>query len=1048
MKKKWIWPALIIILLVGAAGLFLLGRWGLSQIPSVEEQLPPGSNPIRIRLMHPENQSGWPLNHPIPIQIYLESVEPVKTVELYVNSTLYGLYSLTEAQAGNTQHLMPWLWQPGTTGKFILVARAVDASGGTGISNAVLVEAGDAIATGSPLLVEDEQSWEEIALRVNLQVEVIHQANPTLDPQEPLPTGSQILIPNPPLPLSNPNIIPGYDPANEPPEFTSDPPAIPEGDPASMPQWGLINDVQFFLKKLFQKDPAKESTDNPVSIQPTSTQPADTPVTPSADSGKLPPAPKIFGKIFDDDCTVLVYPQHFLDPVEEGYFIYRSRDGGEFERIATLPPWTDGSLNGSLNVYDKDQYGLVTYYASTFNLYGESAGEPISFPLDNLNCAGGVPQGNVPIIDQNGDLQLPYNLDAAYVYVQINDSQAVRVPEGDRMFLPGSGEKFNLDRFLNGLVDNLDTPDLRVHMEVWGWQGGKLVYAGQLDRNVYRTLLQVCSVEGQGGCTNGGSGEWVGAMTILPNSILPLNQQKYELRWRSTTLSETSQVCLAISEGDFTGPGFSDRRLTVLHVCYYPKSLLGAYVNENEGIFLLDFSEVLYPEGPTKYPPYQGQGKNYQYQYFKQEWPMGDPFSLAIRVLTIMDESVYTGVSNTVYMGHLSSHTEQTLPPLASQLPSLYDIEILEQTYQPQTYEIRSKWACVIIDEDPTGWFSPGQEVCPLTYVSCGVNMKCNDPGFWGMLAAGWDLVVGAINDAKEFIANAIIETIPYCEGSDACRDVVNSAVDYAVTYTTGLPPNLPDSDEAIAEAVTMMVMEELAYLSDVETAEFICGEGCQSEIKAQIKSRMENAQYFYSQTGCYDLAGHYGYFPICFQPPTIVHPVPGSGTFPGFVMVRVTRKNTPESLAAGQEIQGQIRLQVTVDGKNDTRIGQYRNNCVYTENVYQMPDPQNENSSANKNYYRFPSEPLEGPLYELVQVDIPFLQPGQSVDIPVKLAPLKNASPRGCIKYTDSQYLFYRGVSMMFATEYCFSPGSSQPWVPCTGGGTDTWSFTNPPGP
>jgi hypothetical protein len=354
----------------------------------------------------------------------------------------------------------------------------------------------------------------------------------------------------------------------------------------------------------------------------------------------------------------------------------------------------------------------------------------------------------------------------------------------------------------------------------------------------------------------------------------------------------------------------------------------------------------------------------------------------------------------------------------------------------------------VIIDEDPSGWFSPGQEVCPLTYVSCGVNMKCNDPGFWGMLAAGWDLVVGAINDAKEFIANAIIETIPYCEDSDACRDVVNSAVDYAVTYTTGLPPNLPDSDEAIAEAVTLMVMEELAYLSDVETADFICGDGCQAEIKAQIKSRMENAQYFYSQTGCYDLADHYGYFPICFQPPTIVHPVPGSGTFPGFVMVRVTRKTTPESLAAGQEIQGQIRLQVTVDGKNDTRIGQYRNNCVYTENVYQLPDPQNENSSANKHYSPFPGEPLEGPLYELVQVDIPFLQPGQSVDIPVKLAPLKNASPTGCIKYADSQYLFYRGFSMMTATEYCFSPGSSQPWVPCTGGGIDTWSFTNPLGP
>lgn len=1035
MKKKWIWPALIILLLVGAVGLCLLGRWGLAQIPSTEEQFPPGSNPISIQLMHPENQSGWPLNHPIPIQIYLESIEPVTMVELYVNSTLYDIYPLTEAQAGNTQHLIPWLWQPGTTGKFILVVRAVDASGGMGISKAVLVEAGPAIATGSPLLVGDGQSWDEIALRVNLPVETIQQANPTLDPQDSLPTGSQILIPNPPLPVSNPNIIPGYDPADAPPEFPADSPTMPEAQGASVPQWGLINDVRFFLKKLFQKDPVEESPDSSPSSQP-----------PSADPGKLPPAPVLGGKVFDD-CTVFLRPQHFLDPIVDGYFVYRSRNGGEYERIATLPPY-EGSSPGAFNVYDKYQNGLVTYYASTFNLYGESAGAPISFPLDNLNCAGGLPQGDVLIIDQNGDLQLPYNLDAAYLYVQINDSQAVRVPEGDRMFLPGYGEKFNLDRYLNGLVDTLNTPDLRVHLEVWGWQGGSLVYAGQLDRNVHRTLLQVCSREGEGGCTTGSSGKWVGAGTIIGNNLIPLNQQKYELRWRSTALSETWKVCLAIVEGDFQGPGFTGNNSTILSVCYYPKDLLGAYVNENEGIFLLDLGEVLYPEGTPKYPPYSGGGKDYQNPHFKNEYPMGDPFSLAIRVVTVMEDSVYTSYSNTVYMDHLTTHDEETLPPLASQVPSLFDIEILEETYQPQTYEIRSKWACVIIDQDPSGWFSPGQEVCPLTYVSCDVNMKCEDPGFWGMLAAGWDLVVGAINDAKDLIANAIIETIPYCEDSDACRDVVKSAVDYAVTYATGLPPNLPDSDEAIAEAVTMMVMEELAYLSDVETAEFICGDECQSEIKAQIKSRMENAQYFYSQTGCYDLADHYGYFPICFQPPTIVHPVPGSGTFPGYVMVRVTRKTTPESLAAGQEIQGQIRLQVVVDGKNDTRIGQYRNNCVYTENVYQLPDPQNEKSSANKPYSPFPGEPLEGPLYELVQMDIPFLQPGQSVDIPVKLVPLPNASATGCIKYTESQYLFYGGFSTMVASEYCFSPGSSQPWVPCTGSSTDTWNFANPLGP
>lgn len=1032
MKRKFVWPVLILLLVLCITGLFLLIRFGIQRIPTMEEQIPPGSTSIQIRITHPNSKSGWPLNFAIPIQITAQGQQPVTSIELYVNGMLYDTQSI-ETDQQNQPYLTLWHWQPGTTGKFILVARALDVFGGTGISNAVMIEAGPAIGSGSPLTIEEGNTWENISLTTNLPLDVIQQANPNLDPDISLAPGSQILLPNPPEPVVNPNIIPGYNPQGETSSIPELSP-LPEEESVSAPKWNFINDLRFFIKAAAQQD------NKPIQ-QVVPTDVAQNTPPDGEDSTKLPPAPKIFGSF--NNCNVSLNVSPLPDPTEDGYFIYRSRNGTEFERIATLPPYTDSSLSGDSRFTDLNQYGLVTYYAASFNVNGENPGPPVSFPLNEMNCSGDILEPtNKPKIDESGDLILPFNTDTAYLYLQINDSQAVRVPEGDRMFLPDSGVNFNLDLYLDSLVNSLTDTDLSVHMEIWGWQGGKLIYIGDLDHNVHRTVLTVCSVEGEGGCTNGGVGEWVREMNILPNFLIPLNEQKYELRWQTSALSETERICLAIGENDFDGPGLTDTHRTVLKVCYY--------ADGNEGVYLLDFSKILYPDGNPKYPPYSGPGYDYQSSSFEQDYPMGTPFNLAIHVLSVMEENGFSDMSNTVYMHHLTPYETTDLPPLASNVPSLYDIEILEDTYQPPEYEIRSKWACVIIDEDPSGQFSPGQEVCPLTYVECGVNITCEDPGFWGMLGLGWDMVVDTINGAKQEIATAISDTIPYCDESTACKDAVKAGVDYGVAYTTGLPPHIPNSDEAVSQAITEAIVGELAYLSDEETVEYLCGDACKDEISAQIQARLKKAEYFYGQPGCYDLGDHYGYFPICFQPPTIVHAVPGSGNFPGYVFVRVTRKDTPESLAATSEMKDQTQLHLTVDVENANRIGEYMNTCKYQDNitVNQLPDPQNPSSNANRGYTALGDTPLAGQLYETIQVSIPWLEPGQSMDIAVILQPFHNKSPQNCITTARSQYYFYQGTSHMTATEYCFSPKSSVPWVPCNEGGSDTWDFDNPSGP
>ncbi len=123
---------------------------------------------------------------------------------------------------------------------------------------------------------------------------------------------------------------------------------------------------------------------------------------------------------------------------------------------------------------DTDQYGVVSYYLSAFNVYGEKAGPPKTLLLDQTQCTSDrFSLATNPKIDELGDLVLPINLDTAYLYVQINDSQAIRVPEGDRMFLPGSGVKFNLNTYLDNLVEIRHLTDLKVHLEIWGWQGSE-----------------------------------------------------------------------------------------------------------------------------------------------------------------------------------------------------------------------------------------------------------------------------------------------------------------------------------------------------------------------------------------------------------------------------------------------------------------------------------------------------------------------------------------------------------------------------------------------
>ncbi len=1026
MNKSKLWP----ILLVAGAFIVVLSTLavilGLKNIPSVSEQIPPGSAPIHVRITYPDNQTGWPLNATIPIQISAWGAQPITNVDLYINNTVYQsqVYPADQVQKEYDSVIH---WQPGEIGQYILVAKVMDAAGGTGISNAVVVESAAAVGSRSPIQFIPGDTLANIAVTQNISLEEIQVANPGIDPQQALPEDSQVFIPNPPIAVINPNQIPAYVPnANPPP--TGNPPS----DDSAPPKWTFVHDFLFWMK-----------TSNTDQAEPPEEQ----------NNPNLPAGPDLFSEYYSN-CEVYLQVRFLPDSSqtisEDGYFLYRSQDGGAYERIATLPAY-NGSPNGDSSpwtFHDMEQHGSLTYYAAAFNSYGENPGTPVSIPMEEVGCAGPDPISGINI-NGDGDLVLPGGLDTAYLYIQINNSQALRVPEGNRMFLPHSGQKFNLDIYLDSLVNTIQIADLQVHMEVWGWQSGNLVYVGELDRTIHRTVLTICSKEGEGACTAGGGGVWVREMNILSDNLKPLDQQQYELHWQTTSLTEADWICLNMAEA-FNGPHMEDANPVLYHNCYFATK--DGYVGGQEGTYLLDLGQILYPADKSSVPLYKGGNQeHYQYPDFDLKHQIGTPFDLALRGYARLDEHKLNDISNTIYMHYNTGATPSELPALASTIPSLYDIEILEDSYAPPTYEIWENWACVIVDSDPNNDYGGvNNKLCPLSYVECGVNVDCEDPGFWGTIAKAWDMIVDAINEVKSAIAGAIADVIPYCSDSSLCKDAVRAGLDYGITAISGMPPNLPNSDELLTEGITEVIGAGLGEIVDPNAIQYVCGDACKAEIATQLQPYLQQAKSYYSQPGCFEPSGHYNMFPVCVQPPAIVHPAPGSYNFPGFVVVRVTRKSTTESLAATSDIQGNILLRLTVDGENFNRSGTYTNSCKYEDNVYQvnLPDPTDPDDLANFDYNPVGDSPMYEPLYEEFEMVLPWLEPGQSINVPISLNQITTGHPEDCIATAHSQYLFYKGMSHMSAVEYCYSSGSSVDWVPCTNGGADYWHFDNPDSP
>jgi hypothetical protein len=360
------------------------------------------------------------------------------------------------------------------------------------------------------------------------------------------------------------------------------------------------------------------------------------------------------------------------------------------------------------------------------------------------------------------------------------------------------------------------------------------------------------------------------------------------------------------------------------------------------------------------------------------------------------------------------------MPPLSSTLASLFEVEILQDTYKPPDFLVEENWGCVIVDEDPTGTYVPTQYVCPgkISHTSdCGDwDLGCLVKGFGESLADLGNYVIFGINAYKDEIASDLASVI--CSDNQTCENAVGKAVDYGVAALTGLPPDLPNFEDLVSKNITSLIVTYVAGIDD-PTLNIICDSACQDTIGAKLISRLKQGKSLQSQPACmygYDAYFH-GQQPACLDPSIVVHPAPGASNQPAFVEVKLTRKTTPESLAVQKEAMDQYRLEVSVQGEK-----------------------------LNPNY----QQAVVGPLYQPVRLTIPWIEPGQSLILPIVLQQnyqmVQGTTVDKTSKVTvNTASLFPGGTSHMRATESCYSANSTWEWVPCTGGGVDQWDFANP---
>lgn len=250
-----------------------------------------------------------------------------------------------------------------------------------------------------------------------------------------------------------------------------------------------------------------------------------------------------------------------------------------------------------------------------------------------------------------------------------------------------------------------------------------------------------------------------------------------------------------------------------------------------------------------------------------------------------------------------------------------------------------------------------GDRICPLPYR--GVGEQAWYESLWNAVTSGLSWVSQAYNDIKSAVVDAVGSVA--CGGNEDCKKALSAGLDMGLV-ALGIPPTIPNFDQ--------LVDGGFDYLAGELSSAAGCPDAvCREAIKAGLKNALEQKKN--TNPACMDaaVAHNMGMEPLCLPTNMKAHFDPAATHRGAQVVLTVTRNNTPvtsEKTVASSS----YRILLSTGAKNDGPVGSSIINI----------EPYGKSLKIEK--------PLEGELFRYSVLSLPYIAPGESIDIPIQLTP------------------------------------------------------------
>lgn len=358
--------------------------------------------------------------------------------------------------------------------------------------------------------------------------------------------------------------------------------------------------------------------------------------------------------------------------------------------------------------------------------------------------------------------------------------------------------------------------------------------------------------------------------------------------------------------------------------------------------------------------------------------------------------------------------------PIVSMPQNVYRLDNLYfEPIHPQSLP----WGCVIITGVDKSAFTglagdtfytiyynalqSGQPICPDSYKGIGEKPWYESLADFASGGVTWASSLYA--DIKKIAVKAVAGAINAMPGNLCNSDCETGLMQglNAGLIALGVPPNLPNLDELTGQGMNYLV-EMAASQAGID-----CDQTCQDAIRSGIKEMTKEAEKKTVSNYCGDVetAHSNGREPLCLPSGVTAKPAPGSASTPAMARVRITRN--PDTGNINQDFLVSYRLVLDFTASKETRSGGAwapTNTCYSDNSVF----------PCDEEFFKSDG-PLRGKLFATVNVPIPPLRPGQSMDMPFFLEPSDYWLPGhkerikkkgGYVKYND-WWKLYQGAQL-----------------------------------